>query len=63
VSKPRGAKAGLVTVANEKTIRPDGDPARLARLLATSGRTPDELGSAGVSAQTPDDDEEWSEDA
>lgn len=37
VRKPRGAKPGLVEIANEKTIRPDGDPERLARLLATAG--------------------------
>ena len=44
VRKPRGAKPGLVEVSNEKTIRPDGDPARLARLLATAGeRANDEL--------------------
>jgi predicted ribosome quality control (RQC) complex YloA/Tae2 family protein len=41
VSKPRGAKPGLVTVANEKTIRPDGDPERLKRLLATAGQRED----------------------
>lgn len=41
VSKPRGAKPGLVTIANEKTIRPDGDPERLKRLLATAGQRED----------------------
>ncbi|HZU99966.1 MAG TPA: NFACT RNA binding domain-containing protein [Planctomycetota bacterium] len=41
VSKPRGAKPGLVMVANEKTIRPDGDPERLKRLLATAGQRED----------------------
>lgn len=41
VSKPRGAKPGLVTIANEKTIRPDGDPERLKRLLASAGERPD----------------------
>lgn len=38
VSKPRGAKPGLVTISNEKTIRPDGDPERLKRLLASAGQ-------------------------
>jgi predicted ribosome quality control (RQC) complex YloA/Tae2 family protein len=36
VKKPRGAKPGLVEIANEKTIRPDGDPERLARVLSTA---------------------------
>ena len=42
VHKPRGAKAGLVQIANEKTLRPDGDPARLKRLLASAGDHADE---------------------
>jgi predicted ribosome quality control (RQC) complex YloA/Tae2 family protein len=41
VSKPRRAPPGLVTIANEKTIRPDGDPERLKRLLATAERRED----------------------
>ncbi len=41
VSKPRGAKAGLVQISNEKTIRPDGDPERLKRLLASAGQRED----------------------
>ena len=41
VSKPRGAKPGLVTISNEKTIRPDGDPERLKRLLASAGQRED----------------------
>ncbi|MBI3724775.1 DUF814 domain-containing protein, partial [bacterium] len=48
VRKPRGAKPGLVEISNEKTIRPDGDPARLARLLATAHeRETDELEDVG----------------
>ncbi|MEZ0229246.1 MAG: NFACT RNA binding domain-containing protein [Planctomycetota bacterium] len=41
VSKPRGAKAGLVQISNEKTIRPDGDPERLKRLIASAGERQD----------------------
>lgn len=36
VRKPKGAKPGLVEIANEKTIRPDGDPERLSRILSTA---------------------------
>jgi predicted ribosome quality control (RQC) complex YloA/Tae2 family protein len=35
VSKPKGAKAGLVRISNERTLRPGGDPERLKRLLTS----------------------------
>jgi predicted ribosome quality control (RQC) complex YloA/Tae2 family protein len=35
VSKPKGAKPGLVRISNERTLRPGGDPDRLKRLLAS----------------------------
>lgn len=38
VRKPKGAKAGLVQISNEKTLRPGGDPDRLKRLLASLQR-------------------------
>jgi predicted ribosome quality control (RQC) complex YloA/Tae2 family protein len=37
VSKPRGAKPGLVQVRHEKVLRLRREPERLARLLATAG--------------------------
>lgn len=38
VTKPKGAKPGLVRISNEKTVRAGGDPERLARLQATLRR-------------------------
>lgn len=35
VRKPKGAKAGLVTISNEKTLCPGADPERLQRLLSS----------------------------
>ena len=49
-----GAPLGEPVVANEKTIRPDGDPKRLERLLATSGRRPgDEDGAEDEHGEAP----------
>ncbi len=38
VSKPKGAKPGLVRISNEKTVRAGGDPERLQRVLGSLRR-------------------------
>ena len=40
VSKPRGAKPGLVSVHREKVLHLRREPDRLARLLMTVGEEP-----------------------
>ena len=43
VSKPKGAKPGLVTVSNSKTLRVDGNGERVKRVLATLRRPEDDV--------------------